>query len=94
MDEITLELIKLVPSLLWFLLVLIVLLVFYRPIRDDLLPSLTGFSAAGVELSFVRESIDLGQRQGPGRQPSTKAPGGPSRSTDPMGGRQSRKQSE
>ena len=58
MDEITVELIKLIPSLLWFLLVLIVLLVFYRPIRDDLLPSLTGFSAAGVELSFVRESID------------------------------------
>ncbi|MBI3799630.1 MAG: response regulator [Deltaproteobacteria bacterium] len=52
------ELIKLIPSLLWFLSVATLFGLFYRPIRDELLPNLTGFKAGGVELSFVRESID------------------------------------
>jgi CheY-like chemotaxis protein len=52
------EMIKLVPSLLWFTLALTVVLIFYRPIRDEVLPNLTGLKAMGVEFSFVRESID------------------------------------
>jgi hypothetical protein len=52
------ELIKIIPSLLWFLFVVTILGLFYRPIRDELLPNLIGFKAGGVELSFVRESID------------------------------------
>ena len=52
------ELVKLIPSILWFILVLILVLLFYRPIRDDLLPSLTSLKAGGVELSFVKDSID------------------------------------
>lgn len=56
--EIVVELIKTIPSLLWFLLVLVVIRLFYRPIQDELLPHLTTLKAAGVELSFVKDSID------------------------------------
>ncbi len=42
------EMIKLVPSLLWFTLALTVVLIFYRPIRDEVLPNLTGLKAMGV----------------------------------------------
>jgi CheY-like chemotaxis protein len=52
------EIIKILPSILWFLLAGVVLFLFYKPIRDDLLPNLAGFKAGGVELSFVKESID------------------------------------
>lgn len=57
-SELINELIKLIPSLLWFLLVVIVLVLFYRPIHDVLLPSLSGFKAMGVEFSFVQDSIN------------------------------------
>lgn len=52
------ELIKLIPSLLWFILIAILFIKFYRPIRYDLLPKLTGIKAMGVELSFITKSID------------------------------------
>ncbi|HSE82989.1 MAG TPA: hypothetical protein VLB01_00405 [Thermodesulfobacteriota bacterium] len=52
------EFIKIIPSILWFLLAIGVLVIFYRPIRDELLPKLGSFKAMGVELSFVRESIN------------------------------------
>jgi CheY-like chemotaxis protein len=57
-DSLELELIKAIPSILWFLLVLAALLIFYKPIRNDLIPHLTGLSALGVELSFVKDSIN------------------------------------
>lgn len=50
--------IEIIPSILWFLLVLAGVIVFYRPIRDELLPNLRGFKAHGIEFSFVREFID------------------------------------
>ncbi len=56
--QIAIELVKLIPSILWFLLVIFLLVLFYRPIRDDLLPNLSAFKAMGVELSFVKDSID------------------------------------
>jgi CheY-like chemotaxis protein len=52
------ELVKLIPSILWFLLVIFLIVLFYRPIRDELLPNLGAFKAMGVELSFVKDSID------------------------------------
>ncbi len=51
------EFIRILPDLLWFFGVVIVILLFYRPIRDNLLPNLTMFKAMGVEISFVRSSI-------------------------------------
>jgi CheY-like chemotaxis protein len=54
----TIELVKLIPSILWFFLVVVLLVLFYRPVRDDLLPNITVMKAVGVELSFVKESIN------------------------------------
>ena len=52
------ELVKLLPSILWFLLVAIFLILFYRPIRYELLPRLSGVNVMGVEFSFIEKSID------------------------------------
>jgi CheY-like chemotaxis protein len=57
-ELVTTELVKLIPSILWFFLVVFLLVLFYRPIRDDLLPRLTNLKAGGLELAFVKESID------------------------------------
>ena len=48
---------KIVPSLLWFLLVAWLLWKYRDPIRKDLIPRLSGFKALGVELSFVQQSM-------------------------------------
>ena len=53
-----LDLTKLVPSVLWFLFVIVVVLIFYRPIRDELLPRLSGLNFMGVQFSFVEASIN------------------------------------
>lgn len=52
------ELIELIPSLLWFFLVVFILLLFYRPIRDNLLPKLGSLKAMGVEILFAADSMD------------------------------------
>ncbi len=52
------ELVKLIPSILWFLFFIFVFLLFYRPIRDEVLPNLSDFKGYGVEFSFVKNSID------------------------------------
>lgn len=52
------ELIKILPSLFWFTLVAVILKVFYRPIRDELIPNLTSLEAGGVKLSFLKDSLD------------------------------------
>ena len=58
MLEIVIELIKLIPSLLWILLVVVILILFYRPIRDVLFPRLSGIKAMGMEFSFLKDSMD------------------------------------
>lgn len=58
MENIQGELLQLIPSILWFLLGLVLIILFYRPIRYELLPNLSGFKAMGVEFSFVQESIE------------------------------------
>lgn len=58
MSTLEVELVKVIPSILWFLLFITALAVFYRPLRYELLPNLTGFSAMGVQVSFIRDSMD------------------------------------
>lgn len=58
MESIQVELLQLIPSILWFLLGLVLIILFYRPLRYELLPNLAGFKAMGVEFSFVQESIE------------------------------------
>jgi CheY-like chemotaxis protein len=52
------ELVRIIPSILWFFLVVALFVLFYKPIREDLLPNVRAFKAMGVEFSFVKESID------------------------------------
>jgi len=56
--EILLDVFKLLLSFLWFGIVLFFLIKFYKPVRYDLLPKLTGFKALGIEFSFIKNSID------------------------------------
>lgn len=58
MEFAPLDLTKLVPAVLWFLFVVGVVCLFYRPIRQELLPRLSGLNFMGVEFSFVEASID------------------------------------
>ena len=57
--ELITEFIKLIPSLLWFALIVILIFLFYKPVRHELVPNLAGFKALGVELSFVRDSLNF-----------------------------------
>ena len=57
MQEILIEFIKIIPSFLWFLLIIIALALFYNPLRA-LLANLKVVKAMGVELSFIRDSIN------------------------------------
>ena len=58
MDKFWIEVIKLIPSFLWFLLVVIVIIKFYKPVRYELLPKVSDIKAMGVEFSFIKNSID------------------------------------
>jgi len=52
------KIIEILPSLLWFGFIVFIAIKFYRPLRYELFPRLTGISVKGVELSFLKESID------------------------------------
>ena len=52
------EFLKIVPSILWFIFILVLFILFYKRIRDELLPKLGSIKAAGVEFSFVENSIE------------------------------------
>ena len=58
MSEILREIISIIPSILWFLLALIVIIIFYKPVCRELLPKLSGFKAMGVEFSLIRDSFN------------------------------------
>lgn len=53
-----LELVKHIPSILWFILAVVLLVKFFRPIRYELLPKISGIKAMGLELSFITKSIN------------------------------------
>ncbi len=54
-SEIVIELIKIIPSLLGFLLVIVLLIVFYKPIRYELFPRMGSVKAFGIEASFIEK---------------------------------------
>lgn len=56
--EITVELIRLIPMLLWFTFALVAFILFYRRIRDDVLPRLGGIEFFGVTMTLVREELN------------------------------------
>jgi CheY-like chemotaxis protein len=52
------DVVSLISVFLWFGLVVFLVIVFHEPIRRDLLPRLGGLNVMGVELSFVKRSMD------------------------------------
>ena len=52
------ELLKVATPVLWFIFVVALVAVFYKPIRDNLVPRLSDLKAMGVEFSFIQESLD------------------------------------
>lgn len=58
MDAVVQEFIKVIPSILWFILVACIVVFLFKPIRYELLPRLGGIETAGVKFSFIRKSIE------------------------------------
>lgn len=52
------EFVELISTFLWFGLAVAVLAMFYRPLRDQVIPHLTSLNVMGMELSFARDSMD------------------------------------
>lgn len=57
--ETTIEILKVLPALLWFLLALALIMLFYKPVRHELIPNLTALKALGVEMSFIGDSLNF-----------------------------------
>lgn len=55
---IVVEVIKILPSLVWAVIVVGLIGVFYRPIRQELIPRITGIKALGLEATFVKHELD------------------------------------
>jgi|APTNR8051073442_1049403.scaffolds.fasta_scaffold00076_85 CheY-like chemotaxis protein len=56
-EPVLIELVKILPSVFWLIVAAIVVGFFYNPIRNQLLPLVTGLKIGGIECSFVREGI-------------------------------------
>lgn len=62
-EQILIELIRLIPSFLWLVVVAVLLGVFYRPIRQELIPRMSRFKAFGLEVALLRERLDSAAEQ-------------------------------
>lgn len=56
--EIAIEIIKILPNVLWFVLISILMIILYKPFKEQLLPRLSGVKAFGVEATFIREELN------------------------------------
>jgi len=56
--KIYIEIIKVIPDLLWVVLALVVFIYSYRLIKIKLLPNVTNISAFGVKINMLKDSID------------------------------------
>ena len=52
MENLAIEILKVISSVAWFLLAVTLLAIFYRPIRDELIPGLSGFEGYGGRVLF------------------------------------------
>lgn len=57
-STITVEFIKLIPSLLWVVLIGVIFLYFKDTIRDKVLPNLGSIKGFGMEITIIREAMD------------------------------------
>ncbi|MBL7806106.1 MAG: response regulator [Saprospiraceae bacterium] len=58
------ELIKITPTLVFYLVILIVFLLYRKPFVEGVLPKISGFKAFGIEASFVREGLEGAMKAG------------------------------
>jgi len=56
--QVVVEIIKILPSIIWIVFGATALGLFYLPIRENLLPRLQTFKAWGIETSFIKEVLD------------------------------------
>ncbi|MCG8329904.1 MAG: response regulator [Chitinophagales bacterium] len=56
-DTITAEIIKIIPSLLWVIFSVIILILFYKPIVKRLVPKVKELKLFGVEAAFFQETL-------------------------------------
>jgi CheY-like chemotaxis protein len=62
-SDVAVEVIRILPSILWIVFFAVLVALFQKPIREQLLPRLGGFSAFGVSLTFLREELDRAVEQ-------------------------------
>ncbi|MEH2338876.1 hypothetical protein [Nostoc sp.] len=63
--EIIIELIKIIPSILWVIFLTILVLVFLKPIKNILIPQLSEIKAFGIEAKFIKEELAKAARKNP-----------------------------
>lgn len=63
--EIVVELIKIIPSILWVIFLIILLLILLKPIKDILIPRLNEFKAFGIEAKFIKEELERAASRDP-----------------------------
>lgn len=56
--NIKIELIKILPSLIWAIISIILIAIFYKPIRYELVPRITQLKLFGVEATFIKSELD------------------------------------
>lgn len=55
--QVELQLIGLIPNILWAILLIVALVVFYKPLRYDVLPRMREFNAFGVEVTLIEQNF-------------------------------------
>ena len=56
-QQVLIELVSLIPNILWVILVAILIVVFYRPLKE-LLPRIGGVKAFGIEVTLIQVELD------------------------------------
>ena len=63
-QQLIIEIIKITPNLLLYLVILIVFLRYRRPFVEGVLPKISGFKAFAIEASFLREGLESAVKAG------------------------------
>ena len=72
-EQLQIELVRLIPAIAWVVFGLLALCLFYKSIRESILPRLSSFKAFGVEASFVKETLDKASEHVPAGDEKSKS---------------------
>lgn len=56
-SEVTVALFNFIPAILWVLLVVVLIAIYYKPIRDDLIPRMGGLKLGPLEFTFIQQEL-------------------------------------